>query len=178
MSNLEKFIREHQSEFDDAEPSTGHFERFTARMDVQPVTRSLGRNHSQMLKVAALIVILITGSVFVFDFATRELRERFASKQQGQELPLEIREAFQYYDNQTTTQLATLHKLVANRNDAGTLGVSTLKEIQSLDAVTDELKKSLAGNPGNEHILDAIIQNQQMKESMLNTIITQLSQSK
>jgi hypothetical protein len=129
-----------------------------------------------MMKIAAVIILLIATSVFVFDFATREIRERFAASNQGKELPVEIREAVQYYDNQTTSQLATLNKLAASHDEAGAPGASALEEIRSLDATTEELKKSLAGNPGNEQILDAIIRNQQMKETMLKTIIAQLSQ--
>ena len=177
MQNLEKYIKNHLDEFDSGEPEPGHFKRFEDRFAEQPVLKSSGRDRSLLLKIAALIIILITVSVFVFDFATREIRERFAVEKRGSELPVEIREAVQYYDNQTNTQIATLHKLAANREDAGTLNASAVKEIQSLDATTDELKKSLAENPGNEHILDAIIRNQQMKQTMLTNIISKLSQS-
>jgi hypothetical protein len=178
MSDLQKFIRENRDEMNDAEPSAGHFERFAARLEEHPGIHSPGRTRSQMLKVAALVVILITVSVFVFDFATREIRERFAKGNIGSELPVEIREAVQYYDNQAATQLATINKLAAYNNSLGDPGTSALKEIRSLDATTEELKRSLAGNPGNEQILDAIIRNQRMKETMLNTIIIQLSQYK
>lgn len=177
MSNLEKYIKDHSEEFDTYEPEPGHFGRFEDRLIKQPVLKPSGHNRSLLLKIAALIIILITVSVFVFDFATREIRERFASEKYGTELPIEIMEAVQYYDNQASTQIATLHRLVANREDAGTLSATAIIEIQSLDAATDDLKKSLAENPGNEHILDAIIRNQQMKETMLTNIITQLSQS-
>lgn len=178
MTDLQKFIREHRAEFDDAEPSTGHFERFASQLDEQPVVRSIARGRSQMLKVAAMIIVMVSVSVFVFDLATREIRDMFASEKQETELPLEIREAVLYYDNQSRTQIAALHKLAVNNEDADALSASALKEIQGLDATTNELKKSLAENPGNEHILDAIVRNQQMKETMLKTIITQVSQSK
>ena len=177
MQKLDKYIKDHLDEFDSCDPEPHHFKRFEDRLAEQPVLKPSGRDRSLLLKIAALIIILITVSVFVFDFATREIRERFAAEKQGSELPVEIREAVQYYDNQTNTQIATLHKLAANREDAGTLSASAVKEIQSLDATTDELKKSLAENPGNEHILDAIIRNQQMKQAMLTNIITKLSQS-
>ena len=177
MPNLEKFIKDHLEEFDSFEPEPGHFKRFEDRLKAQPGLKPSVHNRWMMLRIAALIIILITVSVFVFDLATREIRERFAAEKQGAELPLEIREAVRYYENQTDMQVATLHKLAAHHEDAGALNASALKEIQSLDATTNELKKSLSENPGNEQILDAIIRNQQMKESMLNTIITQLSQS-
>jgi hypothetical protein len=176
MPDLEKFIKDRLDEFNSFEPEPGHFGRFEERLSQQSTQKPLQHNRSLTLKIAATIIVLITVSVLIFDFATREFRDRMAEKQ-GMELPFEIREAVQYYDNQTNAQIAAIHKLAANREDAGALSESALKEINSLDATTRELKESLAGNPGNEHILDAIIRNQQMKESMLNTIITQLSQS-
>jgi hypothetical protein len=177
MQKLEKYIHDHLDEFDFNEPEEGHFKRFEDRLSQQQVVGHIGHNRSQALKIAALIILLITISVFVFDFATREIRDRFATVKAGGELPMEIREAVQYYDNQTNTQLAAIEKLSENREDAGTLNASALKDIRCLDAATEELKNSLAGNPGNEHILDAIIRNQQMKEAMLQTIISQLSQN-
>ena len=177
MPNLEKYIKDHRDEFDSNEPEPDHFRRFEQRLNGQPELKPIRHNRYRLLKIAALIIMLISVSVFVFDFATREIRERFAAEKQGRELPVEIREAVQYYDNQTRTQLAAITKLAANREDASVLNTSALKEISNLDATTEELKNSLAGNPGNEHILDAIIRNQRMKETMLTNIITQLSQS-
>ena len=175
MSYLEKYISDHRDEFDAGEPEPGHFQRFEAKLKDQPVAIKHGHNRSLILKVAAAILILISVSVFVFDLATREIRERFASEKTDTELPVEIREAVQYYDNQANTKIAALHKLAEKHEGAGALDASAYNEIQSLDATTEELKKSLAENPGNEHILDAIILNQQMKGSILNSIINQLS---
>ena len=175
MTNLEKQIKNHLEEFDSQEPNQGHFKRFEDRLREQPELKSQGQNRLQGIKIAALIIIMISVSVFVFDFATREIRERFSAEKERTELPLEIREAVQYYNNQTNTQIATLHKMAANHAEAGALNASVLKEIQSLDHATEELEMSLQDNPGNEQILDAIIRNQRMKETMLNTIITQIS---
>ena len=178
MPDLEKYIKSHFDEFNSNEPDSGHFTRFENRLNAQPQLKPSGRNRSLLLKIAATILILIILSAFIFEFATREIRERFYAEKAKTELPPEIMQAVQYYDNQTNAQIATLNKLAANREDAGTLNASVLKEIQSLDATTNELKISLLKNPGNDHILDAIIQNQQMKETMLNTIITHMSVQK
>jgi len=178
MKNLEKYIRDHHDEFDSMEPDQGHFDRFEDRLTDRSVLKIAGHNRPLILKIAALIIILISVSVFIFDFATREIREQFTDQFRQAELPLEIRQAFQYYDNQTITQIATIRKLASSHDEAGAIRASTLKNIQNLDASTEELRRSFTENPGNEQILDAIIRNQQMKESMLNTIINQLSQLK
>lgn len=177
MTDLEKFMVDHRDEFDAYEPAQGHFERFGQRLASKPVVEPALRQ-PVMLKIAAIILLMITVSVFVFDLAGRAISDRFASGRQGGELPLEIRQAVQYYDNQTDTQLAALHKLAALQHEPGGISEAAVKEIRDLDAATAELKKLLAGNPGNERILDAIIQNQQMKESVLNTIISRVSQQK
>ncbi len=178
MSELEKFISDHKQEFDTFEPDPGHFERFGSRLKEQPLILPTGQNKSVMLKVAALILLLISVSVFIFEFATREIRERLASVKSGSELPVEISDAVQYYNSQATAQLGTLRKLASDKSEAQSLSESALKEISTLDAATADLKNSLSSNPGNEHILDAIIRNQQMKETILTNIINQLSQSK
>ncbi|MDP1622026.1 MAG: hypothetical protein Q8M08_06765 [Bacteroidales bacterium] len=175
MPKLEKYIKDHLDEFDAFEPDPGHFKRFEDRVGAVPVLSPFRFNRAVMLKVAALILVMISVSVIVFDFATSELRVRIFAENQGSELPLEIREAVRYYDNQATIKIAAIQKLSVNQQDADVLKNSAISEIQNLDATTEELKRSLAKNPGNEHILDAIIQNQQMKETMLNTILTQLS---
>jgi len=177
MSELEKYIQEHQQEFETFEPDPGHFDRFISRLNEQPVILKPTGNRSVMLKAAALILILISVSVFVFEFATNEIRERFASGRPGTELPLEISEAVQYYDNQASAQLGALNKLAANNAEALSLTESAMKEIRSLDQATADLKQTWSGNPGNEHILDAIVRNQQMKGIILTNIIHQLNQS-
>ena len=177
MQRLEKYMDDHREEFDTSEPEPGHFRRFEDRLAQQRTTELTVHNRSLLLRIAALVLILVCVSVFIFDLATSEIRQRFAGLKQGMELPQEIRDAEQYYDNQTRTQMAAIGKLAESHKDAGALSASALKEIQNLYNMTNELKESLAKTPGNERILDAIIQNQRMKETMLNTIIMQLSQN-
>ena len=178
MPNIEQYIKDNLDQFESAEPGTGHFKRFEDRLAAGQVMKSTRFSRPQMPKIAALIIVLISISVFVFDMATRSISERFAAGRQGTELPAEIREAVQYYDRQATVRITALDKLAANSGAADDLKAAALKEIRELDASTDELKNSLAMNPGNEQVLDAIVRNQRMKETMLNTIISRLSQSK
>jgi hypothetical protein len=178
MSQLEKYIINHRDEFDTGEPHPGHFTRFEDLLAAQTVVKQTRSIRPMLLKIAALIVIMITVSVFVFDLATSEIGDWYAGKGKGDQLPPEIREAVQYYDNQADAQIAALHQLAANHPGAGALSASAVKEIQNLDATTDELKQTLATNPGNEQILDAIVRNQRMKETMLNNIIKQITHTK
>jgi hypothetical protein len=176
MSNLEKFVRDHLAEFNSDEPGTGHFRRFEDRLESLPGhSRNLPGRYSA-LRVAAMILILVTVSVVVFDTVTSGLRDWFSAGKGPSELPAEIRDAMKYYDDRATIQIAAIRELAMNREDAAAINASALREIGHLDAGSEELKRTLAANPGNEMLLPAIVRNRQMKENMLKTIIRQLSQ--
>jgi hypothetical protein len=176
MKNLDNLIRENREAFDTEEPDSGHFARFEARLEAASGQRPSAFNRFTMLKVAALILVLISVSVFIFDLATREIRERFTMAGSSSDLPLELREAMQYYNGQAELQLVKIRSLASNNEQAGELSKNALKEIASLDHTTGDLESELNANPGNEHIQAAIILNQQMKEGILNNIVLQLTQ--
>jgi hypothetical protein len=175
MSDLNKFIRDNRAEFDDAEPDPGHFARFESRLARQQAHPHTLARRNAMLRVAALILLLITGSVVVFDFATQEIRNRFTAQDNSGELPAEVREAMQYYDNQAGEKMNTITRLTAGNPEARSLSQASLEEISNLDENTQELTRDLRGNPNNERIIAALIRNQQMKDGIMNTIITQLT---
>jgi hypothetical protein len=178
MSKLEQFIIDHNEEFDDQEPDPGHFSRFkeklnkpTSRVIVPPV-------RNMFLRIAAVIVVLITVTVFVFDWVARELREGFSTRTANTELPAEVREVVQYYDLKVVESMGKLNALAANPVEAGILKKDAEREISNLDANSGELKHSLAENPDNERILAAFILNQQMKVGVIDNMIDKLMKIK
>jgi len=84
----------------------------------------------------------------------------------------------QYYDQQVDQQLTEISKLSNTSGEARELNQSAMKQIQALDDNTLELRKNLAESPGNGRIQEAILQNQKMKEGVLNTILFQLNSKK
>jgi len=175
MTDLQKFISDHRTEFDDLEPDPDHFRRFEKKLKKLPASRTLTSNRHQMLRIAALILVLISVSVFVFDLATREIREWYGTQTSRLELPKDVDEAIQYYDNQITQQLGEIRKLAGENTAGREVSASALKEIGMLDDNTNELKRCLLQNPNNERLLAALIQNQQMKEGILSNIVTKLN---
>ena len=175
MARIEQFIREHRSDFDMQEPDEGHFGRFAALLDQQESKPVHMINRGKILRIAAVILLLISLSAVVFDFATRSIRERFAGSESSFEVSDEINEAILYYDRQTQAKLAALGNLAAGSQEAGLMQSSVLKEIKNLDDATEDLKSCLRQNHGNERIQAAIIQNQQMKESILNNVLTRIN---
>jgi hypothetical protein len=178
MNRLEKYFGEHREAFDDQEPSPGHFERFEERLDkVHSCTRSrIGR--PVILSIAAIILLLIAISSVVFDMKTNILRSGFGITYAKNELPAEINEAIQYYDILAVKQLKEIDELAGTDQKARDLSLSARREVQSLDNNTVALKKAFLESPGNERILAALVQNQQMKEKVTSTILTQMNQNK
>ena len=175
MNNLDKLIQENRDQFDGIEPLDGHFERFRESLGILGQPAVTGRSGFSMLKVAAVILVIITGSILVFDLATHSLRERFSSSKEGVEMTAEMTEAVQYYDARALAQLNVVRKLANDPVQADLINENAIKEMQSLDESTRELRKSLTENPNCERLQAAIIQNQQMKEGIMNTIVNHLN---
>ena len=147
MNNLEKLIQKNRDQFDGVEPLDGHLERFRERLglDAQPAVPALSR--FSLLKVAAVILIIITGSILVFDLATKSIRESFSSGKTSIGMTAEMNEAVQYYDARALAQLKEVRKLANDPLQADQINENAIKEMQSLDESTGELRKSLTENP-------------------------------
>jgi len=177
MSNIEHFIRQHHSEFDDIEPKPGHVQRFEARLYVDSTGSTLSINRRLLLKIAAIILLLITISVFIFDLKTHSVRLRLGIEVASTELPSEVKDVIQYYDRLAIHQMNEIDKLTGPDQKAKDLNIDARRELQSLDNNTTALKQAFSENHNDERIIAALIQNQQMKERVTKTILTQINQS-
>ena len=68
-----------------------------------------------------------------------------------------------------------VRKLASDPVQADLINGDALKEMQALDESTRDLQKSLAENPNCERLQAAVIQNQQMKEGIMNNIVSKLN---
>ncbi len=175
MDNLDNLIHDNRDQFDAIEPLDGHFERFAEKMGFPEQTAVAVPSRFGLLKVAAIILVIITGSIAVFDLATRSIRERFSSDKAGVEMSDEFSEAIRYYDSRAMAQMKEVRKLASDPVQADLINGDALKEMQALDESTRDLQKSLAENPNCERLQAAVIQNQQMKEGIMNNIVSKLN---
>ena len=178
MDKLDKFISENVGLFNDSEPDPGHFKRFRAKLD-QDSSKGTFRIHSNMmLRIAAVILILITATVFVFDFATKRLSNAIETNSAGTGMTNEIQDAMAYYDGQTKNRLIEFNKLACCGEEKVHLNSMVSGELNTLDVNIAELKQTLRENPDNERIQAALIQNQQMKGQILDNMINQMKKTK
>ena len=174
MDKLDKFISENARLFDDSEPDKGHFERFTERLDRETVVTPFRINRGLMLRIAAVILVLITATVLVFDMGMKRLSKSFEMVNTGTGLTNEMQDAMFYYDGQTSDRLGEFNKLACCGEEKVHLNSMVSSELNSLDASIAELKQALRDNPDNERLQAALIRNQQMKNQVLDNMISQM----
>ncbi len=171
MDPLEKFITQNRNLFDDAEPDPGHFKRFEARLRSEERKTYFISSRPVMLRIAASLAVLIAFA-FLFAWSARQnYFGFFPSRPSTGQIPEEVRDALSYYDgrvNERLTRIISLEKKCPAGKD---ISDKARDQIQALDAESNDLKNTLKDNPQNERVIAALIQNQQMKESILDEMI-------
>jgi hypothetical protein len=173
MDNLETFITENRELFDDAEPQAGHFSRFEEKLEQQRPHSGVAIDKYFLLKIAAGLLILLTVSVYIFDFAAKHISKSLSGESRTAVVPAEMQEAINYYDDAASTKLRQINKLACCGQDTRKIYTMASAELKSLNANSEELQKALAENP-DERIQAAIIQNNQMKEKVMNDLVNQM----
>lgn len=145
---LEKYIMEHRDAFDDAEPSQNLWNEIDQKLDKKKT------NFSVVWKVAAVLFLVSTVVLLV---------DRQEDSMSGPVLSQEFMEAEDYYVSMIAQrrQLIT-EKLTPEQEEA------FLSEINDLDSMYLELKKTYEVNASNERIMDAMINNLQLRLDILN----------
>jgi hypothetical protein len=178
MDRLEKFFTENRDAFNGAEPEAGHFDRFREKLEAGAEGGRFRLNRFAMLKVAAVILLLITAIAFVFDFGAGRLMNSLATNGTKTLLPGEMQDVLDYYGTRNSSQLKEFNKLACCGEEKTDLNRDVNDVMNSLDASTTELKQALAKDPDNERLQAALIQNQQMKEQVVDNVISQLKRVK
>jgi len=173
MNTLEEIIKKRRSEFDDREPSDGHFERFSFKLATRLHARQTKRSILPYLLKAAVVTLLVTlSSLWSFDhFIKPNLKKTMTLSQ----VSPEYREVENYYVSQVKFM----------ENEFTTIDLSNpsqkeimMKELASMDSVYVELQKELRANPGDQRIVDAMIKHYQQKIEVMNYLLEQLRQIK
>jgi Skp family chaperone for outer membrane proteins len=178
MDKLEKFITENAEHFNDSEPEVGHFERFKEKLGRETGKSTFRFRRSMMLKVAAVILVLVTATVLVFDFAADRISKTINAQDAAGTMSREMEDAMNYYDGQTLTRLGEFNRLACCGDEQVRLNEIAARELNNLDVNIEELKQALQADPQNERIQAALIRNQQMKGEVLDNMIRQMKKMK
>jgi hypothetical protein len=178
MDKLDKFISENAGLFNDSEPDPGHFNRFSEKLDQETGIEPFRIKRNLMLKIAAVIIVLITATVLVFDLGMNRFSKSIMVNNTGTGLNNEMQNAMFYYDGLTTNRLGEFNKLACCGEEQIHLNSMVSSELNDLDGNIAELKQALLKNPDNERLQAALIQNQQMKGQVIDNMINQMKKTK
>jgi hypothetical protein len=168
---LEKFIEQNHGLFISEEPGQGHIERFSAKMDAY---RFPGKHERTMnfLKIAALVVfIFLSTAVFFKEFGLFQAGDIYVVNPGDSELE----DAERYYSGLLDNYYNVISHLSFSNNEHEKKTV--LSELQEMDRQVVLMRNDLRQDPGNEIIINAIINHYRIQLELMDNIITQVGKS-
>ncbi len=173
MEKLENLIRNKRQEFDQAEPSEGHFERFLMKLPDFNHPRKTVFRMKTLLRVAAVILIIVAVSFSVNYFNL--LPDALVKGSTAGELPPELKDVEVYYTSLTGEKLQQIDELATSREEADRIRKQAMQEVSELKNSNTELQQEYVASGKNERVLDAIVNNYRIISNLLDHIINELS---
>jgi hypothetical protein len=173
MNTIEELFKKGRSEFDDKEPSDGHFERFSFKLATRLHAGKAKKSIIPYLLKAAVVTLLVTlSSLWTFDHF---VRPNLKTKMTLSEVSPEYREVERYYVTQVNLMEGEIISLdLSNPEQKEAL----MQEMASMDSVYVDLQKELRANPDDQRIIDAMIKHYQTKIEVMSYILNQLKEIK
>lgn len=169
MKTIEEIIRNNRSLFEDREPSEGHFDRFSVKLEIRAHARASKRSIVPYLLRAAVVTLLVTlSSLWTWDHFIRTESERMTL---GQVSP-QYKEVENYYLHQVSIMEGEI--VNTDLKDNSDQKEMLVKEMKSMDSVYVSLQKELKANPNDERIINAMIEHYQTKLEVMTYIVGQL----
>ena len=165
MKKLEEIIRKNIMTFDIDEPSPDHIDKFRDKLDNYHVNYKRGKFY-KFLGYAASIA-----AVFILIFIVVRTLPQFSLQNNGSnEITQELEEIETYFMSRIETNYEALNKGLDKCPKQKEEASSCFKE---LDESFKNLQKDLLENPGDEHVINAVINYYQLKLEIINQIIRQ-----
>lgn len=166
MKNLEEIVLRNKESFDDLEPNEGHFERFEARLKKQK-GRTIEVKLNVLIPAAAVALVLITGAIWIIFNQSNTVPFNGYTQ--------EMLEVEYYYSTLVTEKVSQIKKY----SDDPELKAELIeKEFYELDSLYNILQNELETAPGDERVINAIINHYQVKVEILNQILDDLQSIK
>ncbi len=169
MATIEEIIRKNKDFFEDAEPSSGHFDAFNRKLEIRFMKTAPKRSIVPYLLKAAVVTLLVTlSSLYTWDHFIRPESSRMTL---GQVSP-QYKEVENYYIHQVNVMEGEIVNIDMKANPKQT--EMLMNEVRSMDSVYVSLQKELKANPNDERIINAMIEHYQTKLEVMTYIVNQL----
>ena len=172
MGTLKNYIDQNRDQFDEVNPPEGHEMRFADKLGrTQKKRRSI--NVSTFLKIAAISVLTLLSSLYVFENITREKTEPLLTLS---EINKDYVDVEYYFTSTTNNQLEFIENTLDG--DSSMEKELLMSELSSLDSLHLQLQKELNANPNDERVINAMLQYYQFKLNVLTQIVDRLKEIK
>lgn len=165
MDRLEKFITENREEFNDADPNPLMWLNIEQKLD----RRKKGKVKKvyRITAIAASIIVLL-GVGMLIGLNLQHLSDADMLAQNDQYM--EFQQAERYFQKQVNVKLDLLQEHPAKQE--------VRDDLSQLDAVYNELKAELLNSPNkdNHAIIQAMIENYQLRINLLERILTNINE--
>jgi hypothetical protein len=168
MKTIEDIIRNNRDLFEDKEPSEGHFDRFSVKLEIRCHARAKRSIVPYLLRAAVVTLLVTLSSLWTWDHFIRTGSSRMTL---GQVSP-QYKEVENYYLHQVSRMEGEITNTDLN-NNPGQKDM-LIKEMKSMDSVYVSLQKELKTNPNDERIINAMIEHYQTKLEVMTYIVSQL----
>ncbi len=170
MSVLEEKIKKNSEQYDVHEPSEGHLDRFTAKLDERlHVGEKKQRNRISFIRYAAAI-ILIAGlaSVIAIQFTGGN------SSLQANPINDELAAVKDHYNKLADQKLNEITTCVESDEESAKVNEMARKEIEKLEQNASLLEEELNKDASNERVYGALVTNYRTRIKILDNIITRI----
>ena len=177
MKDIEKFIKENREAFDSYEPGERVLKNLGKEFCVPSAkTGSVRKLPWLKWSAAAAVLIFVAAGVVYFFSNNKDRPEVIAAK--NADIPAEYAEEVYHFTRLIELKHQELKKI---RKDEPELYKKFAADITRLDSSYQMLKKGLPGNPNEELVLSAMIENLRIQIDLLNeqlTIIKKIKETK
>lgn len=173
MNSIEDIMKNNIKEHDGFEPNDGHLERFEAKLEQRfPQKKTI--KLSAVLKIAAIAVLALMSGLWIFD----QITEGPAAARQLSlsDVSVEYAEVEMYFTNNINKKINELNTI--DDIDIELTEIMEESELASLDSLYLQLQQELALNPGDERIIDAMINIYQSKLHVISNVLEELKRIK
>lgn len=156
---LEDFIRLHRADFDDLEPKKDTWAKI--QNELRPAEQK--KDYTWLWKAAAVVFLCISVGLAVERTMSTDVET--VAELNSKSRSAELKEVEGYY-TQLISQKRVEIKNVIDKN--GLEDVELLKDLEQLDDMYIKLKTDLKRNQNDERLINAMIQNLQLRVEILN----------
>ncbi len=172
MENLQKYITEHEEEFNSSVPLPGHINRFENKLAAHENLKDARRFSvvAGYLKIAAVVVVLLSFGALLYAVIVPGKVKDSASFSNSPE----IKEIEQYYMLATSSKLNKIEQLTVQDRLSVQAKNEIIEQIDLIQSESENIKKKINSGLGNERLVDALKNNYRIINNLLDHILVQI----